>query len=59
MVQLILKLYFFYYIIFKTALFYFSGRILNFTITLYPSIFTYIGPVFKLIILFLYSTGSF
>ena len=45
-------------IIFKTTLSNPSSRILKFTVTLYPLISTYISPIFKLIILSLYSTSS-
>ena len=55
----LLMLYFFNYIIFKTTLSYSNSRMLKFTITLYPLILTCTGPVFKLIILSLYSTNSF
>ena len=46
------------YIIFKTASSYPSSRMLKFTAIVYPLILTYMSPVFKLIIPFLYSTGS-
>jgi hypothetical protein len=46
------------YIILSTALSCPNSRMLKFTVTLYPSILTYMGPVSRLIILSLYSTGS-
>ena len=52
-----LGLYFFNYIIPKTALSCPSSRILKFTIILCPLILTYRGPNFKLIILSLYDTS--
>jgi hypothetical protein len=57
-IQLIFGLYSFNYIIFKTALSWLNSKILKFTIILYLLILTYTGPVFKLIIPFLYGTKS-
>jgi hypothetical protein len=57
-IQLIFRLYSLNYIIPKTASSWPNSRILKFTITLRPLILIYTNPVFKLIILSLYSTGS-
>jgi hypothetical protein len=57
-IQFIFKLYSLNYIILRTALSYFSSRILKFTIILYPLILTSTNPISRLIILSLYSTGS-
>jgi hypothetical protein len=57
-IQLIFRLYFFNYIIPKTALSWPNSKILKFTIILCFLMLTYTGPISKLIILSLYSTGS-
>jgi hypothetical protein len=54
--ELIFKLYSFNYIILKTALSCLNSKILKYIIIFCPLILTCIRPVFKLIILFLYST---
>jgi hypothetical protein len=57
-IQLIFRLYFLNYIIPKTTLSWPNSKILKFTIISRFLILIYTGPVFKLIILSLYSTNS-